>query len=300
MYRYGNARHPYFSILRATEDRAYLEWSATQLQSVITPSGISDRSTFDARTGNTSFHSRFLTRRLAALDALYEKWYPHGQKVIPPDLRLTPLMLALWVADDGHIRHANTKCRDGIMKLKLSTDGFTKAEVDFLIDQLNERYPTVQQRFKVVSNRNKSSHNGRGYCIIASHLVCQALTEEIDSIWPPGIDRKAYWRQHRVKEGSYGKAKVLPTHCKKGHPYTPENTRWTKKNARICRQCSLEWQRAQTTRCSEGHEYTAENTWFDSRGRRRCRICSPRYPDKAHAAKASGQSVDTPLHGTCP
>lgn len=99
------------------------------------------------------------------------------------------------------------------------------------------------------------------------------------------------------------------THCKRGHEYTPENTRLTTKGHRVCIQCAKiskakvhathgerirAGKRAATqrqaeaegrvykptgpanrgtaTHCAHGHERTPENTIYED-GRPRCRVC---------------------------
>lgn len=73
--------------------------------------------------------------------------------------------------------------------------------------------------------------------------------------------------------------------CRKGHPWTPENTYIQPSGAKRCRQCRNDWTRVwkakrrppaqPKTHCKRGHELTAENTYIQpSRpGVRRCGVC---------------------------
>lgn len=56
------------------------------------------------------------------------RWYPGGIKRVPPDLRLTPLVLAQWLAGDGTAH--------GCGGISFCTQGFLETEVRFLVDRL--------------------------------------------------------------------------------------------------------------------------------------------------------------------
>lgn len=88
------------------------------------------------------------------------------------------------------------------------------------------------------------------------------------------------------------------THCKNGHPFTPENTVINPKGHRVCRTCKLARERSARkkkrmaqgktlappnkakTHCKNGHEYTPENTYVDKLGRRSCRECRRKACEK--------------------
>ena len=74
---------------------------------------------------STSFHPDITKQRI--------RWYINGKKIIPNDIRITPLMLKMWYYGDGSI--VNDKISN-TCTLRLSTDGFTSQEVNFLIQQL--------------------------------------------------------------------------------------------------------------------------------------------------------------------
>jgi hypothetical protein len=61
---------------------------------------------------------------------LREKWYPNGKKMVPKDIELTSLMLAIWYMDDGSL--------SGGRIATLATMGFSKDEIEFLIKKLSD------------------------------------------------------------------------------------------------------------------------------------------------------------------
>lgn len=69
---------------------------------------------------------------------LRDKWYPQNEfgknkKIVPSDLVLTPLMIAVWFCDDGSNYQKYGRA-------KFCTNGFDKKYVDFLANQLFEKY----------------------------------------------------------------------------------------------------------------------------------------------------------------
>ena len=59
-----------------------------------------------------------------------QRWYPEGVKLVPRDLRLTPMVLAQWFCGDGSGNSNGT--------LVFHTEGFSETCVDFLIGRLWE------------------------------------------------------------------------------------------------------------------------------------------------------------------
>lgn len=63
-----------------------------------------------------------------------KRWYPNGKKIIPKDLKLTPLVLRQELIGDGCL-HIQTVARPYIT---LSTCGFPIKDVDWLVKELNK------------------------------------------------------------------------------------------------------------------------------------------------------------------
>lgn len=88
-----------------------------------------------------------------------------------------------------------------------------------------------------------------------------------------------------AQKGRNGQA--AKTHCKRGHEFTPENTRIRANGSRDCRACEVgKWKReverraiakVQKITCVHGHPLTGENLYITSDGRRRCRECHYRH-----------------------
>lgn len=83
--------------------------------------------------GTYLWNAQVYTRKTPIFVALRQKWYPHGKKEVPSDLKLTPLTLAHWYCQDGN----NNQERK---QIKLDTDAFTEIEIDFLIECLRSQF----------------------------------------------------------------------------------------------------------------------------------------------------------------
>jgi len=78
------------------------------------------------RLGTTSMNVGFTTLSHVELEGFRSRFYENRRKVVPQDLELSALSMAVWFMDDGS-RKSN-QCRG----LYLNTQGFTDSEVNFL------------------------------------------------------------------------------------------------------------------------------------------------------------------------
>jgi hypothetical protein len=78
------------------------------------------------RLGTISRNVCFTTLSHIELEGFRQRYYRNRRKVVPEDLVLTPLSLAVWFMDDGSRK--SSQCRG----LYLNTQSFTAAEVDLL------------------------------------------------------------------------------------------------------------------------------------------------------------------------
>lgn len=181
LYRDKPTHNPYLSICRQVLDRGYLEWQFTVFQN-LTKHPIYDYTVHDVRTNKDYDGVKLATRRCTSFVVPYERWYPSGEKRVPNDLRLTPLTIAVWFADDGCITRPAPKYPN-LLSIKMSTHGFPEEDTRRLALNLSNRY---QANFRV------NQDNGN-YYIAAATIGALALIKEIDEHLPPGIDRKRKW-----------------------------------------------------------------------------------------------------------
>lgn len=119
------------------DKRSYMDWHYTKL----VPWSSSVKSGIAKGGFKDDFYEiyTFCTRLDPLWNKVDDRWYVPAEnsksrikrtKIVPLDLKLTPLALCVWHMDDGsnYAKDAN---------LTLETQGFTEDEVDFLIDRLD-------------------------------------------------------------------------------------------------------------------------------------------------------------------
>lgn len=96
------------------------------------------------------------------------RWYPEGIKRIPKDINISPLVLSYWFAGDG------TYNSNGI--LSFCTNGFIKADTEFLINKIKE----------IGIEANLSKTNREGQYTIGIYKISEVLKLKniIQSILP--------------------------------------------------------------------------------------------------------------------
>jgi hypothetical protein len=145
--------------------------------------------------GNVKQYSfaKFSTRRIEEFYDIYHKWYKNRTKIIPSDLELTPLIIAIWFCDDGNIK-LRGKNKDKIY-LRFCTDGFTVEENNRLAKLLSNRY----NEYFLVQNIGVNIKGQIKSRIVAHDYVARKLCKDIDKYMPQSMIRKAKWREPQIK-----------------------------------------------------------------------------------------------------
>ncbi len=129
--------------------RPYTKWygSIWNNQKIVnTPAGIMHHKVEKYRIGygvRTIHHPIFTNMR--------KQWYPNGIKIVPRDLVITNLVLAVWFVDDG------SNCWNK-RRASLSTQSFSLDDVCFLASSLQNRFhinPSIVTQWSVKENRHQ-------------------------------------------------------------------------------------------------------------------------------------------------
>lgn len=121
----GKMRTPRLRIERSYRDIKYLQWQHNIFKDLCS-SDLRIYSRFDRRYNKTYQSCYLRTKQLHGLLLYHKQWYPNGKRV-PHNVKLTPLTLAVWFADDGCIvKEKNSHV------IKFSTESFPPEDVDFL------------------------------------------------------------------------------------------------------------------------------------------------------------------------
>jgi len=122
-----------------TKNQAFYQHGSSQVEYLIylckkfeeeglmTPKGYPKRY---QHKNNKAVYYNMYSKSNICLRKLYDKWYPHGFKIVPKDLELTSTKVLYWFIGDG-----STNGREGI---SLHSQGFTKEENIILQDKLLE------------------------------------------------------------------------------------------------------------------------------------------------------------------
>ena len=117
----GAMRCKYNALLEinhSLKQKAYVDWKYRQLKKIVaTP----PKRRF---SNNGRIAYRFTTRSVPELTSLYKYFFRGKRKIIPDDLKVTNLSLAVWFMDDGcksyRAVYFNTQKFDSTEQLKLS------------------------------------------------------------------------------------------------------------------------------------------------------------------------------------
>jgi len=122
--RQGAAETARLKIEHSVAQSSYVAWKFTEWRDwVRTPPRERDRRN---RLGTVSMNVGFSTLSHIEFEEVRQRFYVNRRKVIPKDLELSPVAMAVWFMDDGSRKSG--QCRG----VYLNTQSFTGAEVDLL------------------------------------------------------------------------------------------------------------------------------------------------------------------------
>jgi len=84
----------------------------------------------DKKRGNISYG--YTSRAYEELAPIHKQWYPNGKKIVPKNIKLTPLTLRQHYIGDGSLNHK----KHNKPYVILSTCGFTIPDVEWLVKYL--------------------------------------------------------------------------------------------------------------------------------------------------------------------
>ena len=85
----------HLQVTHSIRQKIYVDWKYQQLKDFVS----TPPKEYQGNGNRVGY--RFFTRSLPLFTPFYHRFYPHGKKIIPPDIQITPLTLAVWFMDDG-------------------------------------------------------------------------------------------------------------------------------------------------------------------------------------------------------
>jgi hypothetical protein len=126
--RQRGARIARLKIEHSVTQSAYVDWKYSEWRDwVRTPPKERVRRN---RLGTVSTNVGFTTLSHVELELFRQRFYDGQRKIVPTDLELSPVSMAVWFMDDGSRK--SSQCRG----LYLNTQSFTPAELTLLQDVL--------------------------------------------------------------------------------------------------------------------------------------------------------------------
>lgn len=168
-------------VTRAIIDLDYLTYQYDFFKDLCS-SGPTCNSIYDNRTNKTYKNCVFRTRRCPLFDSFRKEWYPNDVKIVPKNIKLTPLICAIWFCDDGNIC-LSKKLKTRRLKLKLSTHGFIKEDTVFLAKYLSHM---------LCENFFIGNDNGHSF-IMAADAATKKFIKYIEPCLPQSMKRKITW-----------------------------------------------------------------------------------------------------------
>jgi len=175
-----NKYSPILSIKRKREDMEYLEYQFSFFQDFCF-TGVTIYDIYDERTQETYEGCGFSTRRCQVLLPYYQEWYPEREKIIPKDLKLTPLICAIWFCDDGCI-FVDERDR---LHVKLSTHGFPNEDTKWLAGYMRL---LLGEHFSIGYDHDHAF-------IIGADAASKSLIKYIEGYIPSSMKRKITWAE---------------------------------------------------------------------------------------------------------
>ena len=174
---------PRLTIRRQLLDLPYLQWQFEVFRNLCRDKAITTGEIYDKRYDKYYQYCNLESRYIPAFKMYHHDWYPDGTKIVPTNLKLNSLVIAVWACDDGNFSITSNKR----LRLKLHTQGFSKNEVFFLKDLLDDRYHT---KFKIQNPEENK------FIIVGHDHQTRILLKDIDAVFPNGMNRKSVlWRE---------------------------------------------------------------------------------------------------------
>ena len=155
-------KNAFLEVNHSAKQKDYVDWKYSILQSIV-------KSKPKLRNGNGGrIAYRFYTCCHSEITDLFRYFYKDGKKIIPADLKINPLSLAVWFMDDGS--------RSG-GSIYLNTQQFS-------VDDQIKLQNLLQDQFKITSHLNKDkeykririvTEDAKKFCNIFRQLIPQSM-----------------------------------------------------------------------------------------------------------------------------
>lgn len=173
----SNYKNSNYTVARRLAHKEYLQWQADQFSDFCKPNCIKFVNQHNKKYNKIYHAVKFSTKCSELFTSFRRIWYPEGIKIVPK-IDLTPLTLAVWLADDGCI---SVDKRTNTLRSKFATHSFTITDVEYLFDRLCK---ITNSRFCIIHEKNNY------YYIQGSKKATISLINIVSPVFPPGMQYK--------------------------------------------------------------------------------------------------------------
>lgn len=183
----GRSINPRLRVNRAGKDAPYARWTAEVFRGYCTPKSFRLWEQHDRKKDAVYQRASLNTRRHPDFMPAFQRWYGGAPKALPDHLTLTPLVLAVWFADDGCIWKRLRYGKSSGVGVTFATCGFGREGSERLADLLNS---TLEGGFAVYGGYKGARH----FKIVGSSRQARQVASYIDPVFPPMNRKSSIWR----------------------------------------------------------------------------------------------------------
>lgn len=155
--------------------KEYCEWVSQLMEG----SGIKQSGEINQRNINKVISYHYRTLDYDIFKKIHNKWYPNGAKIVPQDIRLTPIVLRHWFIEDGSSFYNNNHHQT----IQLATNGFTKKGVNLLALKLAKFLKVKQDLIHIYQDRGYKLSFGNGKVLYNFYSKIADLPKELQNVY---------------------------------------------------------------------------------------------------------------------
>jgi hypothetical protein len=127
------------------------------------------------------------TKRYKLFNSIYHKHYNGKGRLIPEDIKLTPLQLAIWYMSDGDLKYDK---RSGSYQIRIATHRYYIDDLKWLVDEINKLYGIKFNIYRECKNKENCGYRlatGKKYqvykfCKLIEPYMCNCFKYKIECL----------------------------------------------------------------------------------------------------------------------
>ena len=138
----------------------------------------------NGENGYTNSSLIIQTKCYELFNNIYHRHYNEKERLIPKDIKLTPLQLALWYISDGNLNYDKRKCA---YQIRLSTHRYHINDLKWLVNEINDLHGIKFNIYRQCKNKENYGHILKigkkndiyNFCKIVEPYMCDCFKYKI-------------------------------------------------------------------------------------------------------------------------